>query len=376
MARDATTARELALEALRRIDDEGAYANLLLGKMLTASTLSAEDRRFATDLVYGTTRMRRACDALVDRFVTTEPDVTIRRILRLGAYQLVFGGVAAHAAVSATVDLAPRSKRGFVNAVLRRVASTPMVWPDDATRLSYPTWIVDRLRRELGSDADLMLECMNTPPPVTKRADGYVQDSASQWVVDAVGARAGELILDVCAGPGGKCTGLAATGARVIGGDRNGARAGLVRANASALGQNIAVVVADGAQPCFAAGSFDRVLIDAPCSGLGALRRRADARWRIRSSDVDDLAALQASIIEGCAPLVRRGGFLVYSVCTVLAAESIDHPTPDGFDVVGRIADGLPALDDRWREFGPGFRVLPHQHDTDGMVVIRYRRRP
>jgi len=376
MSATTTTARQLALEALRRIDDEGAYANLLLGKMLGASSLSAEDRRFATDLVYGTTRMRRACDALVDRFVTTDPDAAIRRILRLGAYQLVFGGVAAHAAVSATVDLAPRSKRGFVNAVLRRVSSTPMVWPDDATRMSYPTWIVDRLRGELGPDADPMLECMNTPPPVTKRADGYVQDSASQWVVEAVGARAGELVLDACAGPGGKCTGLAATGARVIGADRNYTRAGLVRANAAALGRHVPVAVTDGAHPCFGGASFDRVLIDAPCSGLGALRRRADARWRIQSSDVADLAALQASIIDGCAPLVRPGGFLIYSVCTVLAAESIDHSTPDGFDVVGRIAEGLPVLDERWQEFEQGFRVLPHQHDTDGMVVIRYRRRP
>lgn len=374
MSGSTTTARQLALEALRRIDDEGAYANLLLGKMLTASSLSIEDRRFATDLVYGTTRMRRACDALVDRFVTTEPDDAIRRILRLGAYQLAFGGVAAHAAVSATVDLAPRSKRGFVNAVLRRVSTTPMVWPDDATRLSYPPWIVDRLRRELGPDADPMLECMNTPPPVTKRADGYVQDAASQWVVEAVGARVGEMVLDACAGPGGKSTGLAGTGARVFGADRNLARAGLVRANASSLGASVPVVVADGARPCFAPQTFDRVLIDAPCSGLGALRRRADARWRIRESDVDDLVRLQTAIVDGCAPLVRPGGFLVYSVCTVLAAESIDHRVPSGFDVVGRSAEGLPTLDDRWREFGHGFCVLPHQHDTDGMVMIRYRR--
>ncbi|MFM8649942.1 MAG: hypothetical protein ACKODY_09280 [Actinomycetota bacterium] len=136
------------------------------------------------------------------------------------------------------------------------------------------------------------------------------------------------------------------------------------------------MVVADGARPCFGGASFDRVLIDAPCSGLGALRRRADARWRIQSSDVADLAALQASNIDSCAPLVRPGGFLIYSVCTVLAAESIDHPTPDGFEVVGRIVEGLPVLDERWQEFEQGFRVLPHQHDTDGMVVIRYRRRP
>ncbi|MEY4362251.1 MAG: hypothetical protein RL391_1557 [Actinomycetota bacterium] len=370
-----TSARQLALDALARIEDEGAYANLVLGPMLSASSLTPEDRRFATDLVYGTTRMRRACDALVDRFVSSEPDSATRRILRLGSYQLGFGGVPAHAAVSATVDLAPKNKRGFVNAVLRRVSTTPMIWPNDATRLSYPDWIVERLRRELGSDAEAMLECMNTPPPVTRRADGYTQDQASQWVVEAVGARPGEIVADVCAGPGGKSTGLSASGAKVVAADRNFVRARLVRDNSIELGQSIPVVVADGANPAFAAESFDRVLIDAPCSGLGALRRRADARWRIRESDVGDLVALQASIIAGAAPLVKSGGLLVYSVCTVLAAESIDHATPFGFEPVGRAADGIPELGPHWREFGHGYRVLPHEHDTDGMVVIRYRRR-
>ena len=307
-----SSARGLALQALERIEDGGAYANLVLGPMLAASSLSTEDRRFVTDLVYGTTRMRRACDALVDRFVSTEPDIATRRILRLGAYQLCFGGVAPHAAVSATVDLAPRNKRGFVNAVLRRVSTTPMVWPNDATRLSYPDWIVARLRTELGADADPMLECMNTPPPVTKRVDGYTQDLASQWVVEAVGACSGELVLDACAGPGGKCTGLVASGATVVGADRNVTRARLVRDNANALGQSVPVVVADGAAPPFTEASFDRVLIDAPCSGLGALRRRADARWRIGASDVTDLASIQRSILTGCSPLVKVGGVLVY----------------------------------------------------------------
>jgi 16S rRNA (cytosine967-C5)-methyltransferase len=134
-------------------------------------------------------------------------------------------------------------------------------------------------------------------------------------------------------------------------------------------------VAADGVAPPFVGASFDRVLIDAPCSGLGALRRRADARWRIRASDVSELASIQHSILMGCAPLVKVGGLLVYSVCTVLAEESIDHPVPAGFEVVGRVAQGAPSLDEKWREFGHGFRVLAHEHDTDGMVLIRYRRR-
>ena len=370
-----TTARDVALESLRRIEDEGAYANLVVPALLNRSELATNDRRFVTELVYGTTRMRRACDALVDRFVATEPDVATRRVLRLGAYQIVFGGVPPHAAVSTTVELAPRRTRGFVNAVLRRIVSTPMVWPNDAVRLSYPDWIVQAFRDEV-PDADTCLAHMNTPAPVSRRADGYVQDLASQWVVEAVGARPGELVLDTCAGPGGKATGLATTGVRVVAADANVARAGLVARNAVERSAPVAVMVADARRPALLESSFDRVLVDAPCSGLGALRRRPDARWRMAASDVDDLVELQAAILAASARLVRPGGALIYSVCTITARESIAHAVPEGFVVVGREAPGLPALRAEWQEFGVGFRVLPHLTDTDGMVLVRYRRRP
>ena len=373
-----SSARELVIEALRRIEDGGAYANLLVPRLLDTSSLEPADRRFVTELVYGTTRRRRACDALVDRFVSSPPDADTRRVLRLGAYQIVFGGVAAHAAVSTAVSLAPRRTRGFVNAVLRRVATTPMVWPDEATRLSYPDWIVSTFEQEFGDEATACLERMNEPAPVSRRPDGYVQDLASQWVVEAVGAERGEDVLDTCAGPGGKATALASTGAHVVGADANSARAGLVARNASACGVDVDVVVADARRPPMPESSFDRVLVDAPCSGLGALRRRPDARWRIAESDVDDLVRLQAEILDASARLVRPDGLLVYSVCTVTARESIEHPTPEGFEIVGREGDrtgrGIPRLRDEWDEFGHGFRLAPHRTDTDGMVLVRYRR--
>jgi len=369
------TAREVAIEALTRIEEGGAYANLIVPRLLDRSSLEPADRRFVTELVYGTTRRRRACDALIDRFVSAPPDAVTRRVLRLGAYQIVFGGVAPHAAVSTTVSLAPRRTKGFVNAVLRRVASTPMVWPDEATRLSYPNWIVRTIEAEFGAEAADCLDRMNEPAPVSRRADGYVQDLASQWVVEAVGAERGDLVLDACAGPGGKATGLAATGARVIGADANTARAGLVVRNAVACDVNVGTVVADARRPPMLPGTFDRVLVDAPCSGLGALRRRPDARWRIAESDVDDLVRLQVAILKSSARLVRPGGLLVYSVCTVTARESIDHPIPDGFEIVGREGDDVPRLRDDWDAFGHGFRLAPHRTDTDGMVLVRYRRR-
>ena len=364
------SARRVAFEALLRIDHDGAYANLLLPSMLANSNLHDQDRRFVTDLVYGTTRMRRACDALVERFVLTDPDPETRTLLRLGAYQLAFGGTARHAAVGETVELAPQRVRGFVNAVLRRVADAPMIWDDLPSELSYPDWIVDRYIAECGhDDAIEALERMNIAPLVHERADGYVQDTASQWVGELVGAQPGELVLDLCAAPGGKATAMAATGATVIAADLQPHRAALVADNARRLHYDVPVVVADGTMSPFRHGSFDRVLIDAPCSGLGTLRRRPDARWRIAAHDIVDLAALQQRMLDAAAPLVRPGGTLVYSVCTVTAAESIDHRVPDGFELID---DPLPAP---WRPFGTGYRLLPHDDDTDGMVILRYRAR-
>lgn len=363
-------ARLLARDLLTRIERDGAYANLVVPAALGTSGLSDQDRRFVTELVYGTTRMRRACDALVDRFVAAPPDDATRTLLRLGAYQLAFAGVPPHAAVSETVGLAPRRTKGFVNAVLRKVANAPLVFPSDASRLSYPDWIVDRLIDELGHDDALAaLERMNEPPPVSVRDDGYTQDHSSQWVAAAVGATSGETVLDLCAAPGGKATEMAHSGAHVVAADVRPSRLGLVTDNARRTGVTLRVVAADAAAPPFAPASADAVLIDAPCSGLGALRRRADARWRIEPGAVDELAELQRSILAAAAPLVRPGGRLVYSVCTLTAAESVDHPIPDGFEV-----DPTPPPVGTWRAYRHGWRVLPHDDDTDGMVLVRYRR--
>lgn len=363
----ADDARRVALRALRRID-EGAYANLALPPLLDRTDLSQRDRDFVTELVYGSTRMRRACDWLIDQHVQRDVEPDVRNTLRLGAYQLHFLGTPPHAAVSATVDVAPKRAAGFVNAVLRKVASTGAAWPDVATELSYPDWIVDTLAADLGADtARAVLEAMNAPPAVTRRQDGYVQDLASQHVVSVLDAQAGEVVVDLCAGPGGKATGIGA--ASVLAFDVQPHRAALVAENARRYGHpEVRVAVADGRHPVLRAASADRVLVDAPCSGLGVLGRRADARWRVAAGDVARLAALQQQLLAAALGLVRPGGVLVYSVCTLTNAETvgIDEWLARSHPSWAASAPGEP-----WEPVGRGGRLLPHTHSTDGMYVLK-----
>jgi 16S rRNA (cytosine967-C5)-methyltransferase len=353
--------------------------------------------------------MRRACDWLLAPHVRRSLDDDVRAALRLGAYQLAVAGTAPHAAVAATVDAAPSRARGLVNAVLRKVASAlPPEWPDAATGLSYPDWLVERLTNDLGASASVAaLAEMNRPAAVAERDDGYVQDEASQWVAALVEAGPGDRVADLCAAPGGKATLLAAPPPRagphprppvfsstlggggpnpaavreavaagrpsiVVAGDVREARARIVDDNARRLGlPNVVTVVADARRAPLRPAVFDRVLVDAPCSGLGALRRRPDARWRVGPKDVERLAALQRRLLDSAAGYLRRGGTLVYSACTMTDTETVEidewladrHP-----ELVAREPPGAP-----WTERGRGALLLPQSAGTDGMYVLRLR---
>jgi 16S rRNA (cytosine967-C5)-methyltransferase len=214
---------------------------------------------------------------------------------------------------------------------------------------------------------------MNEAPAVTVRDDGYTQDLASQWAAAAVGAVAGERVADVCAAPGGKATAMAGGGALVLASDLDPARVALIAGNVDRLelGGAVAPVVADGTRPPWRPASLDRVLVDAPCSGLGVLRRRPDARWRVTPEDVDRLVPLQRALLSAAADLVAPGGTLAYSVCTITAAETLGVDT--------WLADAHPQLQplDRlgapWRAHGRGDLLLPQDEGTDGMFVLRLR---
>lgn len=371
--------RALARDALGRIENDNAYANIVLPSMLGRSDLDSRDKRFVTELVYGGTRMRRALDAAIDPHLQREIEPGVRTILRLGAYQLLFADVAPHAAVNTTVAIAPKRAQGFVNAILRRVSENGLPGTDDmGVRLSYPDWIVKRLQDDLGDDdAIAALQAMNEAPNPHVRKDGYTQDPASGWVAGLVDVKAGHRVADLCAAPGGKATAMAhlvGEDGCVVAGDNRIGRVGLISGNTQRTGTSdlVHAVVGDGFNPALRPGAFDRVLVDAPCSGLGVLHRRADARWRIEPTDVATLADSSRRMLQAAAPLVAPGGVLVYSVCTITRAETIDVAEWAVAQLDGFIP--LDAPGGPWRPHGLGAILLPQFAGTDGMFVLRLRR--
>ena len=427
-----TSARLVALDALVRIE-EGAYAHVVVPAMLRGARLDDRDRAFVTDLVYSTVRGERRLDDLIGR-ASNRPvkrlDAPVRAALRLGAYQLV-DGVPAHAAVGETVKaLVARSPRarGFANGVLRGITRLGPPWPEpesEPVALSYPDWLVERLDAELGPDtARAALVAMNEPAAVTLRVNprrttptglgveltrggarvergrlledalivrgigdpmrlgavrkGFAtpQDQGSQAVVAVLDPQPGERVADVAAAPGGKATAI---------GERVGADglvvaididAGRMRLVAEAIARldldHVDPVVADGRALPLRAGAFDRVLLDAPCSGIGVLRRRPDARWRLQPESIPELAALQRELLVCAAELVRPGGVLVYSVCTLTHEETKDIDEWAAANLRGFTA--LPAPGAPWIEHGRGALLLPQAAGTDGMYVLALTR--
>lgn len=373
---DGVIARRLAIEALERVEVDGAYANLLVPKLLEESKLDERDRALVTQMIYGATRMKRSLDYLADRFIDRDDvDSRARAALRIGTYQLAYMRTPSHAAVDATVAATPKRARGFVNAVLRKVAKAGSAdetqWPTDSIRLSYPDWLVKRLETDLGDRAHPVLAAMNEAATTHTRDDGYRQDVSSQAVASLVDVGAGALVYDLCAAPGGKATYIAGANeaSTVIGSDLHEHRAGLVQTAALDTATTVHAVIADATKAPYRPQSADAVLIDAPCSGLGSLRRRADARWRIKPADIDNLAGLQFDLVAEAAQLVKPGGQVVFSICTLTKAESIA--------VDDRIAAELPQLepqplDGPWEQHGRGGRLLPDTFEGDGMAAFRY----
>jgi 16S rRNA (cytosine967-C5)-methyltransferase len=393
------TPRSVAHDVVRRVFEEDAYADRAFRS--AAEGLDGRDRAFAMQLAFGTVQRVRTLDHAIEalgRRPVRKLDPPVRAALRIGAYQLAYmDGVPAHAAVDESVELVRRAGLeravAFTNAVLRRLSQglpavlarlheeTPAA---AALKHSYPDWVAEVWWRELGAeDAKALMRRQNEPPETAVRTpegpkvvdsippdwleSGYAwpQSRGSQLAGAAVGARAGERVLDLCAAPGGKATQLAAAGAEVVAVERHAGRARELEENARRLGVELIVVNADALALPANLGEFDRALVDAPCSGLGVLNSRPDLRWRS-----EPLPDLQLALLRAAGERLRPGGTITYSVCTINGAEN--EAVIDAFGL--RVED----LGSAWPEYRhPGrpefLLTLPHVHGTSGFFVARVR---
>jgi 16S rRNA (cytosine967-C5)-methyltransferase len=424
------SARSVALDALSRVARRaGTLADALASP--AAEALDERDRALLHELVLGTLRRR----GFIDHALAAASDLPLDRLapgvldaLRLGAHQLLHLRVPPHAAVSETVDLVrgvePRAT-GFANAVLRRLQREgPPAAPDPArdpigwmtTAGSLPRWLADRWLARLGAEgaiarARALLEAPPTHfrlnprvadarrqlaaagveprdtavPGALETEDGrlgalaargvlHVQDAGSQLVAHLAAAEG--LILDACAAPGGKAILMADLGGprtRVVAADASPRRlATLARTRARWGAANLWILAADARRPPFGA-LFDAVLLDAPCSGLGTLRRHPDVRWRAGPADLLRHADRQRALLASLAPLVRPGGGLLYATCSLEPEENDGVVVPfleshPEFQVAE-----LPAWVEPFAD-GAFVRLDPARHRCDAFFAARLRR--
>lgn len=434
--------------------------------MLAERSLTGRDAAFATELAYGTLRMRGRYDAILSQASSRplrEIDPRVLDALRLGVHQLLAMRVPSHAAVAETVDLVRsaigQGTAGFANAVLRTVAAKDASGWDEtlltasttsvaelSIRTAHPEWIVRAFRESLAMDlADRdridqldsqtleLLEADNEAPAVTavarpglvtaadtdsgdlapvpgvptawtlrsgspdripaiRQGRMGIQDAGSQLVTLALAAAPvigqDAVWADLCAGPGGKTALLGAllaqrevSGAELIAGEVQPHRVGLVRRSIKALPDGVVSVVEwDGREVgAEMPGRFDRVLVDAPCTGLGALRRRPEARWRRTPSDIPPLTALQRELLDSAIDATRPGGVVGYVTCSPHLAETRgivegavrrrhDVELMDAAAVLRQVAPELADIGP-----GPTVQLWPHRHGTDAMFLALLR---
>lgn len=383
--------RRLAATILGRVVREGAYSNVLLDAQ--ASELGKAEAARLKALVYGTLRVLPDLDRQIaagsKRPVSTIED-QLMDVLRIASFEIRNSNVPDPVSVSVGVDLV-REKRpaaaGMANAILRRVAESTRAAP---AGLELPEWLraklemiwsrdeveafamssaeepdrVGRLRSGEPQNATQVpvVEGAYVLPPGPVEGDFVIQDAASIAVGNAVRAHPGMRVLDVAAAPGGKTVHLldqVGDDGLVVAADHQLRRT----RSGSRRVTDAHWVCADGRLPPFSPGSFDRVLVDAPCSGLGTLRRRPEILYRIGSEDVERLAQIQRRMVEASLQLLNDGGELIYSVCTVTPDETIGVIEGLGFEIPD--CPGEPT--------GDGRMMTPQKTGTDGMFIARYR---
>jgi len=412
-----SSSRSLALEALERWRRGTEFADKIVADIFARTSLGSSDRAFVLELFYGVLRNLSLLDFWIAKLRSEPVNPGARDILRLGLYQVLLIETAAHAAVFETVELAPSGVRSLINAILRRAlrekdgltkAADNQLRP---IRFSTPEFLIERWSRQFDA-AEVVKLCQwnNRPAPVYARinqlkttvpefllcypggalvpetdnfvtlpepgaalraGDCYIQDPSTALACEMLRPVPGETVLDACAAPGGKAAYLAEIMQNrgiLVAVDQDESRLRRLRDNFVRLGiTNARPLGCDWSDEksiraaALAAHSFDKILLDAPCTNTGVMRRRVDVRWRLRPDDFVRMQRLQLTILRGLVPLLKPGGSLVYSTCSL--EEEENEQVIEAF------------LREKW-DFclTKSEKRLPFRDSIDGAFVARFER--
>ena len=350
MSATVSPARLLAFDTLRKVG-RGGYASDLLA---SAGPLDPRDAALASEIVFGVLRYQAQLGFLIQHYsrrAVSKLDFEVLLALRMGVYQLRYlDRIPPHAAVGQSVELVKsagfRSAAGFANAVLRKVGREAVAWPDRAVELSLPHWLLDRWDREFGAATTTLIAHANLrapetyiriprdraiPPDITvdpteipgcyrlvagEAGRFRIQDIGSQAVVPLLDLAPGLTFLDLCAAPGNKTAQALEYGVRAVACDFHAKRVDML----SSLGVN--VVHLDGTRPLPFGRRFDRILLDAPCSGTGTLARNPEIKWRLEAADIQELHRRQVVLLRNALDVLAPRGVLVYSTCSLEREEN------------------------------------------------------
>jgi 16S rRNA (cytosine967-C5)-methyltransferase len=335
-------ARRLAFDILLKVESGGFASDLL---MIHSAAFDPRDAGLASEIVFGVLRYRAQLDFLIEHHSgrARKLDLAVRIALRMGFYQLRYlERVPSHAAVKESVELVKHAHKtsaaGFVNALLRQANRDPIPWPTREIELSCPEWLLARWEAAFGAETAVAIAqaALHEPEKYVRisPAGERMQDIGSQSIVPLLSLAPGHRFLDLCAAPGNKTAQALESGVDVVACDLHFHRLTQLKP----LTPNL--VVLDGTRSLPFAHTFDRILVDAPCSGTGTLGRNPEIKWRLKPEDLDDLHARQSCLLANALSLLAPGGLLVYSTCSLEAEENervVKQALPPGSLVMQRM---------------------------------------